>query len=487
MMTSNKKIVSGVFWSFGERIIAQIVSLIVSIILARLLSPKEYSVVAIVMIFITIANVFVSSGFGVALIQKKDADDLDFSTTLLSSLFLSIILYLILFFVAISIARFYENEDLIIIIRIMSLRLIFASINTIQHAFISKQMAFKKFFFSTIIGTIISAIIGIYLAYSGFGVWALIVQYLTNVIIDTIILSITSGFKLKPAFSFGRLKTLFPFGSKVLISDLFSSLYSQLRGLLMSKYYTPNDLSYYNQSDKYSSIFVTNIETSVNKVVFQSTSDAQDNLEDVKSLTRKSINFSFFILSPIQVGLAVTSLIWVPLVLTAKWTPMIPHLMLLCIIYLFNPLIEAHTRVLKSLGKGNILLVVMIVRYVVGIGLLLMALFFFENPLILTFVGIPTKLIALLFCSILSRKFINYSMKEQLSDVIKTILASIIMAISVFFVSKIYLDQLYILIIQILLGIVVYFVVSIIINRKTLYSLIKWTRNLIRIRQKTVE
>ena len=213
------KIASGLFWKFSERVLAQFVSFIVSIVLARILLPEQYGIVSIVLIFISFADVFVTSGFSAALIQKKDANDTDFSTIFYCSLFASLIAYAILYLIAPLIAKFYNMYDLTIVIRVFSFKLIISSYNAIQHAYVSKHMVFKRFFFSTLIGTIISGFVGIILAYKGFGVWALIAQYLSNTCIDSIVLSFTIPWHPKCEFSYKSAKELIKFGTKVLIAD----------------------------------------------------------------------------------------------------------------------------------------------------------------------------------------------------------------------------------------------------------------------------
>ena len=204
---------------------AQLVSFLVSIILARMVTPREYGVIALVMIFISIGNIFVTDGFGNALVQKQNADTIDFSSVFLFSLILSVLLYGLLYWISPFIAEFYDLPVLKNVIRIMGIRIILASVNTVQRAYISKKMEFRKFFFSTIIGTIISAITGILMAYKGYGVWALVIQYLTNSLIDTTILSVTSGWKISFKFSFKRLKPLISYGWGIFAVALMNALY----------------------------------------------------------------------------------------------------------------------------------------------------------------------------------------------------------------------------------------------------------------------
>lgn len=212
------KVISGLFWKFAERIGAQGVNLIVSIILARILVPEDYGLIALTTIFITISNVFVESGFGTALIQKKDADDLDFSTVFYANVLISIIIYIIIFLVSPLIAKFYNNMQLIPVLRVLAITIIVSGLKGVQNAYVAKKMIFKKFFIATLFGTIASAVVGIWMAYNGYGVWALVVQQLTNTIIDTIVLWITVKWRPIAKFSLTRLKQLFSFGWRMLCS-----------------------------------------------------------------------------------------------------------------------------------------------------------------------------------------------------------------------------------------------------------------------------
>ena len=241
------KTIGGIFWSFGERILAQLVSFLVSIVLARMLLPEEYGIIALVMVIISICNVFVSSGFSTSLVQKKDADEIDFSTVFYFGLVFSAILYAVVFFAAPLISSFYEYGQLTAVIRVMSITLIISSVKSVQHAKIKRDMKFKKFFWSTLSGTLISAVVGIAMAYVGFGVWALVAQYLTNNVVDTLILTFTSNWKPKLKFSFSRLGGLLAFGWKVLLSSLLFTVYNDLRTLVIGAVYSTEDLAYYDK------------------------------------------------------------------------------------------------------------------------------------------------------------------------------------------------------------------------------------------------
>lgn len=218
---NRNSIISNFFWRFAEKIGAQGVNLIVSIVLARILAPDDYGTVALVTIFITISNVFVDGGLATALIQKKDADDLDFSSVFYCNIIMSVLFYCIIFFASPMIAKFYNNMQLISILRVLAISILIAGVKSIQNAYVSRKMIFKKFFICTLLGTIASAIIGILMAYKGYGVWALVVQQLTNITVDTVMLWIIVKWKPILKFSFNRLKKLYKFGWKMLCSRAY--------------------------------------------------------------------------------------------------------------------------------------------------------------------------------------------------------------------------------------------------------------------------
>ena len=215
----NGSVISNFLWRFAERCGAQLVTFIVSIVLARILSPNDYGTIALVTVFITILQVFIDSGLSTALIQKKDADDLDFSSVFYFNFVVCIILYLLMFFSAPYIAKFYNDLSLTPIIRVISLTLIISGVKGVQQSYVSRNMRVKRFFFSTLGGTIFSAVLGIAMAYAGFGVWAIVFQQLSNNTIDTLILWITVKWRTVKKFSWLRLKNLLSFVTSYLNSS----------------------------------------------------------------------------------------------------------------------------------------------------------------------------------------------------------------------------------------------------------------------------
>lgn len=450
----SKNIVSNFIWRFAERCGAQLVSFVVSIVLARILAPEDYGTIALVTVFTAILQVFVDSGLGTALIQKKDADDLDFSSVFYFNFSICLVLYAVMFIVAPYIAIFYEDMTLTSVIRVLSLAIVISGVKGIQQAYVSRNMLFKRFFFSTIGGTIFSAFLGIGLAFSGCGVWALVAQQLSNTMIDTLILWITVKWKPKKEFSWKRLRTLFSYGWKLLVSSLLDTVYNNLRNLIIGKMYSSADLAYYNQGDKFPKIIVTNINTSIDSVLLPTMSNEQDDRNRIKSMTRRAIKTSIYVMAPLMMGLAFCAESIVELVLTDKWLPCVPFLRLFCITYMFWPIHTANLNAIKAMGRSDCFLKIEIVKKIVGLFFLLSSMWF----------GVMAIAYSLLLSSILSqiinawpnRQLLGYGYLEQVRDFAPGILLAIGMGICVYFIGFLPLPTIVTLLIQIIIGAVIY-------------------------------
>ena len=456
------KVISNFIWRFAERCGAQLVSFVVSIVLARLLEPSVYGTVALVTVFTTILQVFIDSGLGTALIQKKNADDLDYSSVFYFNFVVCIILYLGMFIAAPYIAKFYGNMSLIPVIRVISLTLIISGVKNIQQAYVSSNMLFKRFFFSTIGGTIVSAFVGIFMAYIGMGVWALVAQQLSNAMIDTTILWITVKWRPKAVFSWERLKSLLAYGWKLLVAVLLDTVYNNLRNLVIGKMYSSADLAFYNQGDKFPKIIVTNINTSIDSVLLPTMSSEQDNKARVKEMTRRAIKTSTYIMAPLMMGLAFCAKTVVELVLTQKWLPCVPFLQIFCITYMFYPVHTANLNAIKAMGRSDIFLKLEIIKKIVGMSLLLSTMWF----------GVMAMAYSLLLGSVLSqiinswpnRKLLNYGYLEQLKDILPGILLAVFMGVWVYFVGYIKLPTTLLLMVQIIVGAIIYIGLSVVLK-----------------------
>lgn len=450
MTRENSGVMSNFLWRLAERFGAQGVAFVVSIVLARLLAPEAYGTIALVTVFTQILNVFIDSGFGNALIQKKDADDLDFSTVFYFNIAICVLLYLGMFLAAPLIAKFYNDASLTPVVRVLSLTLIISGVKNVQQAYVSRTMQFKRFFFATLGGTIGAAVIGIAMAYFGFGVWALVAQQIFNATVDTLILWITVKWRPKWMFSWQRLKGLFSFGWKLLASSLLDTVYSDLRQLIIGKMYTKTDLAQYNRGKQLPDLLVNNIDTSINSVLLPAMSQVQDNPERVKNMTRRAMKTSTYVIAPVMMGLAFTAESVIHLILTEKWLPCVPFLRIFCITYMFYPVNTTNLNAIKAMGRSDLFLKLETIKKVIGLIVLLGTMWF----------GVMAMAYSLLFTSITSqiinswpnKKLLDYSYPEQIRDILPGILLAVFMGCCVYPVKWIGFSDLLTLFIQVVMG-----------------------------------
>ena len=453
-MNNRQKVVSNLIWRFMERCGAQLVAMVVQIVLARLLAPELFGVVAKVTIITTILLVFVDSGMANSLIQKKDPDDLDYSSVFWFNLGFCLVLYLLLFFASPMLARFYKDESLTAIIRVLGLTVVVAGVKNVQQAYVSKTLQFKRFFFATLGGTLLSAVIGIGMAYAGYGVWALVAQQLSNVTVNTAILWLTVGWKPKFLFSFERLRSLLGYGWKLLVSGLLDTVYNKLREILIAVFYTDADLAYYNRGSSLPNLLVENINSSIDSVLLPVLSDKQDHKEQVRAMTRRAVRVSTYIMMPLMMGLAVCAEPLIRLLLTDKWLPCVPYLRIFCFSYAFYPLHTANLNAIKAMGRSDMFLALEIIKKLIGVGVLLLTMR----------ISVYAMALSLLFTSVISqvinawpnRKLLDYSYLNQLRDMLPALLLSGLMGLAVWPTNMLAISDWVLLPMQVVIGVAVY-------------------------------
>lgn len=451
---STKRISSNIIWRLLERFGAQGVTFLVSVILARILGPTVYGTVALVTVFISILQVFVDSGMGNALIQKKDTDDLDYSSVFFFNVSMCCILYIVMFFASPFIAAFYEQPELTPVLRVLSIALVISGIKNVQQAYVSKNMLFKKFFFATLGGTIGAAILGIVFALLGFGVWALVAQHLFNLAIDTLVLWTTIKWHPKKMFSFSRLKKLFSFGWKMLVSALLDNLYNNIRSLLIGKIYSSEDLAFYNRGKQFPNVIITNLNEAINSVLFPVMSEVQDNRERIREMTRRAIKTSSYIMLPLMMGLAVCSEPLVRIVLTEKWLPSVFFLRIFCFSFAFYPIHTANLNAIKAMGRSDLFLKLEIIKKMVGSIALIATVFVSVEAMALSL--LCTSIISQIVNSWPNRKLLSYRYIDQLKDMLPQILLSVAMGMIVYCVTFIGLNDVLTMLIQVPLGVLIY-------------------------------
>lgn len=453
-MGNRKAVFSNLIWRFMERCGAQLVSVVVSFVLARMLDPAVYGLVAKVTIITSIMLVFVDSGMANSLIQKKDPDDLDFSSVFFFNVAFCLVLYVGLFFAAPLIAEYNGQPELTAIVRVLGLTVVVAGVKNVQQAYVSKTMQFKRFFFATLGGTAVSAAVGIAMAYKGFGVWALVAQQLSNVTINTCVLWLTVGWRPKAMFSLERLRALLGYGWKLLASGLLDTVYNKLREIFIAVFYTDTDLAFYNRGNALPNLIVENINSSIDSVLLPVLSAEQDHAEQVREMTRRAIKVSSYIIMPLMMGLAVCAEPFVRFFLTEKWLPCVPYLRIFCFTYSFYPLHTANLNAIKAMGRSDLFLILEIFKKAVGITALLLTMRLGVYPMALSLLA--TSVLSQIINAWPNSRLLNYSYLRQLADLLPTILLAAAMGACVYPVSLLGLSDIVTLVIQVPLGVLVY-------------------------------
>lgn len=453
-----KNIISNLFWKLMEKSGTQGIQFIVQILLARLLLPEDYGILAIITIFINFSNTIIQNGFNMALIQKKKVDDLDFSSVFYMGLILSGLLYVSIYFSAPIIANFYKNAQLISLLRVSSITLFLGAFNSIQIAIVSRQMLFKKLFFSSLVGMIVSGFVGILLAYMGFGVWSLVFQQIINQFLISIILWFTVKWRPILKFSYNRIRILFSFGSKILISSLIYNLYNDLRLLVIGKVFSPQVLGFYNRGSQFPDLIVNNIDGSIQSVMLTVFSSQQDDKTRLKTMVRRSITTSSFIIFPLMIGLAVVAEPLVLILLTDKWLPSVPFIRIFCIGSALRPIHTANQQAVNAIGRSDISLRLNIIKRLVDFVILGITIFFGVYAIALG--GILSGLIGSVINAYPNKKILNYSYQEQLRDILPHFSLSLVMGILVYCIQFINISLPIRLMLQIFTGVFVYYGMS---------------------------
>jgi len=449
-------ITSNIFWKLFERLGVSLGQFVVQIILARLLYPTDYGMVAIMLIFTALANIFVQTGFNTALIQNKDVTDEDYSSVFWVSLVVAIALYAVLFVSAPAVARFYNMSLLVAPFRVISLMLIPGALNSVQLAKISREMDFKQVFFSNVAAIIVSGAISIAMAFAGFGLWALVAQSLCNITVACLVMWITVNWRPVFVCNFMRIKELFAFGWKLLVSALLDTLYQNVQGLVIGKKYDANSLAYFNRGMQFPQFLIGAINGAIMSVMLPAFSSIQNEKAVLKALMRKSMTMSAFVIFPLMAGLAGVARPLVQLLLTDKWLPCVPYLQINCFVFAFWPVHTCNLQAINAVGRSDLFLKLELIKKSYGIVAIIIAVMFFDSPIAIALTGVFTTLISCFVNASPNKRLIGYSYLEQMKDILPIFCASMLMFVVLFFVGKLSLALLPLICLQTIIAVVVY-------------------------------
>ena len=473
----NSQIGKGLLWKLLERFGVQGSQFVLQLVLARILDPDHYGILSLMVIFTTLANVFIQTGFNTALIRTKDVTEEDYSSVFWVSLGIAGLLYGAIFLCAPMIGGFYQMPDIVAPLRVMALMLFPGALNSVQLAKVSREMDFRKVFFSNLSGILIAGTVGIVIALLGGGLWALVAQTMLNVFVACLVMWGTSGLKLRFVCDLGRVRLLFAFGWKLLVSGLLDTLYQDLRSLVIGKKYNSETLGFYNRGKQFPQFIINAVNGTVQSVMLPAMSAKQDDQSQVKQLTRSSIMISAYILFPLMAGLAGVASALVELLLTEKWLPCVPYMQIYCFTLAFYPVHSCNLQAINAMGRSDIFLKLEIVKKGLGIGALLVAVFCFDSPIAIAMTGAFTTVISCFINAYPNKKLIDYSYFEQMRDILPSIAAAVVMLGAVLAVQLLGLGAFATLAVQIALGVAVYVAVSVIFRLEPFRLLLNMLKN----------
>ena len=463
------KIAPSLLWKILELGGTQGIQFIVSVILARILSPDEFGTIALITIFITIANTFVQSGFATALIQKKDVQDDDYSSVMWVSLACAVVMYFILYFSAPLISGYYAIPILVSLIRVTGIILFPGALVSIQTSYVARNMQFRKLFIGSLAAVILSGTAAIILAVNGAGVWALSIQQIIYYFAMMLVMLFLISWKPKFIIAMNRVKEFFSFGWKILVAGLIDTIWTNVYGLIIGKKYSTAELGGYNRGDQFPKLIATNLGAALQSVMLPVYSTIQDDKEDLKNMLRSTIRYSSFILMPMMAGLMGVAKPLVSVLLTDKWLFCVPYLQILAAGYALYPIHTANLQAINAQGRSDLFLKLEIIKKISGIIFLFIGLQF--GILIMLALKTLNELVCAVINSQPNKKLLGYGFIEQLTDILPTIICSVIMLGAVRAVASTGLDGIVLLIVQIIAGIAVYIGLSSIVNKEMLQSL----------------
>jgi len=431
-----EKTLNGLLWSFIDNFAKYGFQFIIGIILARILTPKEFGLIGIITVFISISNSIVDSGFSQALIRKNNATDKDYSTVFLYNLTFSVFVFLILFFCADYVSIFFGEPNLKLLLRVFSINIIINSFGIVQRTQLIKNINFKAQTKITIIASVASGILAICLAYFGFGVWSLIVKTTIFNLITVLLLRFYTDWKPMLYFSKKSFKELFSFGSKMVVAGLIDTIYRNIYYVIIGKYYSSVDLGYYTRAEQFNNFPSSNLTTVIQRVSYPVLTKLQDDNEKLKFGYKKTITLTMFISFTSMFWLAAVSESLILSLIGINWEQSIIYLQLLCFVGMLYPLHGLNLNILKVKGRSDLFLKLEIIKKILAVPIIIAGIYWGIKIMIIGM--IINSIIAYYINSFWSGRLVNYSMREQLMDIVPSFLLSAFTA-SVVYAASLYL------------------------------------------------
>ena len=464
--TSKVNIAANLFWKILELGGTQGIQFVVSIVLARILSPDEMGTIGLITIFITIANTFVQSGFATALIQKKDIAESDYSSVFWMSMALSVVMYIILYICAPLVAKFYEMDILTPLLRVTGLVLFPGAVVSIQTSFVARNMQFRKLFIGSLIAVIISGAIAIIMAMNGFGVWAMSAQQIIFYLALMLAMFFIISWKPKFIIVMNRVKELIGFGWKILAAGLLDTIWTNIYGLVIGKKFSASELGGYTKAEQFPKLIAMNLSQAVQSVMLPAYSKLQDEKEKLSQSLKSTIKYSSFVLFPMLAGLIAVAEPLVRVLLTDKWLFCVPYLRILALSYMFWPVHTANLQAINAQGRSDLFLKLEVIKKISGIFFLLISLRY--GIIFILVLKTVNECVCAYINAFNNKKLLNYGFGEQLIDMARPFICSSIMCVVTYEIANLLpLSPFLLLIVQIVVGIAIYAVTSFAINKST--------------------
>lgn len=464
----------GVGWSAIERFSVQGVGFIVQIVLARLLTPADYGIVGMIAIFLQVSQVFIDSGFGNALIQKKECTEKDFSTVFFFNLLISVILYIALFLFSPAIAAFYNESILIPVTRFLALTLIFNALGIVQKTILVKTIDFKRQSYVSLTSAVVSGIIGIYLAYKGYGVWALCWQQLINSALSSLLYWLIVRWFPKYFIDAGSFRSLFGFGSKLLVSSIISVVYRNLYTIVIGKRFSTESLGYYSRAEQFAIFPSNNLGAIINRVAFPLLSKVQDNIPLLRDGYRRIIKYSSFLIFPLMIGLLSLANPLINVLLTDKWANVVPLLQILCLDWMLDHISLLNLSVLYVKGRSDYALRLEIIKKTIAIIILFSTVPF--GIVIMCWGRVLYSVIATVLNTYYTKRIIDLGFLQQMADIVPYLCASFVMGLIVYGITLLCPTPLIQLVVGTVIGALIYSLISMFFFRKTISGILQMVK-----------
>ena len=452
----SQKTVSSFLFKLAESVGAQGIAFVVSLLLARKLSAADYGVLSMLLVFTTLAQVFVQSGLNTALIQQKDVDETDLSSVFTLSFGVAVALYALLFALSPWLARYFAMPALKSTLRVMALILLPGSLLCVQNAVVARQMAFRKLMIASLCATVLSGAVGVLMAFGGAGYWALVAQQLTNQCTQAILLLVLVKWRPRRLFSLQRIASLIRFGWKLLVSSLLDTGFTNLRSAVIGKKFSDSALGFYTRGKQFPELLMNAVNGSVTSVMLPVLSEQQDETERMKQLMRSSLMLSSFVVVPMMAGLAAVAEPLIRLLLTDKWVGCVPFLQLCCIDFALYPIHTSNLQAINAKGRSDVFLKLEFIKKAYGLVVLLASVLCFDSVMAIAWGGVITSVIGTAVNAYPNKKLIHYGYLEQMRDVLPIMLLSLVMFGAVHALNALALPTVVLLALQMLAGAAVY-------------------------------